>query len=223
MKILLLEDEAALSDIIAEYLRKNGYLVEQYFDGDLAFEAAYEKIYDLWLFDVSVPGIDGFELLRRLRHEGKDTPAIYITSHQKGVDVESGFEAGADDYLKKPFEMRELLVRVKNIQKRSFAHLLEERIAVCGGVYFEPLKDTVFLGDKSVELRKKELLLLKLLIKNRGKIVGYDEIFEHVWEYGEEAGLESLRTHIKTLKQKLGCDEAIESIRGVGYRLSESR
>jgi DNA-binding response OmpR family regulator len=116
MKILLLEDEAALSDIIAEYLRGYGYAVEQYFDGDLAFEAAYEKIYDLWLFDVSVPGMDGFELLRRLRHEGKDTPAIYITSHQKGVDVESGFEAGADDYLKKPFEMRELLVSVKNIR-----------------------------------------------------------------------------------------------------------
>ena len=220
MKILILEDEAALSDAITEFLIESGYAVKQCFDGDEAFNAAYEGIYDLWLLDVSVPGIDGFSLLKELRASGKNTPAIFITSHQKANDVKIGFDAGADDYLKKPFEMTELLARIENIRRRSFAHLQQEQVMVCKNAFFDITKDRLSVDNENVELRKKELLLLKLLLKNRGKTLSYEEIFEGVWEYGEEAGLESLRTHIKTLKHKLKCDEAIESVRGLGYRLA---
>ena len=220
MKILILEDEATLNDALAEFLSDAGYVVRQCFDGEEALEAAYEGIYDLLLLDVSVPGIDGFSLLKELRERGKEAPAIFITSHKKGDDVKRGFDAGADDYLKKPFEMTELLARVENIRKRSFAHLQSERIKVCENAFYDALKESLTVGGKKVELRNKESLLLKLFLKNRGKTVSYEEIFGNVWEYGEEPSAESLRTHVKTLKQKLCCDEAIESVRGVGYRFA---
>ena len=119
-KVLLMEDDAQLSEIIKEYLEENGYDVKLATDGEEAFDMAYEEKFDIFLLDVKVPLMNGFDLLSKLRREGNETPAIFLTSLNGIEDLSRAFEAGCDDYLKKPFELKELLLRVKSISKRVF-------------------------------------------------------------------------------------------------------
>ena len=165
MKILLLEDDIGLADIMSEYLQDNDFELDLVYDGEEALDSAYETQYDLYIFDVNVPAIKGFDLLKILRDNGDATPTIFVTSLNDIDDVSKGFESGADDYLKKPFELAELLLRIKNIQKRSFTQQRSTVIQIDKDITFDIDTELLHTGEKSVSLPQKELKLLKHFLK----------------------------------------------------------
>ncbi len=217
MKILLLEDDIGLADIMSEYLEDNDFELDLVYDGEEALDKAYETQYDLYIFDVNVPAIKGFDLLKTLRDNGDATPTIFVTSLNDIEDVSQGFESGADDYLKKPFELAELLLRIKNIQKRSFAQKRSTLIQIDKDITFDIDTELLHTGGKSVSLPQKELKLLKHFLKHPNEVVTFDSLYDILWDYDETASAESLRAHIKNLRKHLTKD-MIQNLRGLGYR-----
>lgn len=216
MKILLLEDDVILQEIIAEFLEENGYEVEAFYDGEKALDAIGEGQYDLLLLDVNVPNIDGFEILSYLRDIGNTTPAIYITSLAGIDDLKKGFALGADDYLKKPFELEELQVRIEHIAK---AHCLQDEV-VFDGMRFIPKAHQLLLPDGNViEMRQKEAQVLEYFVRNRGKIISCEEIIENLWEDEHVPTHATIRTYIKNLRKILD-RECFDNIKGEGYRFN---
>ncbi len=215
MKILLLEDDAILHDIIAEFLIESGYDVDRFYDGEKALDAIGEKRYDLLLLDVNVPGIDGFEILSYLREIGNSVPAIYMTALSGTKSLKKGFESGADDYLKKPFELEELGIRIEHALK---SRRLEEEIAL-GKIRFFPKRHLLKVGDRSVQMRQKEAQVLAYFVQNRDRVVSCDEIIENVWHDDQMPSYATIRTYIKNLRRLLG-EKTIENIKGEGYRFN---
>jgi DNA-binding response OmpR family regulator len=218
LKLLLLEDDAQLSEIIKEYLEDEGCSVHHVSDGEEALDKIYEERFDIYLLDVKVPYMNGFDLLAKLRSDGNETPVIFLTSLNTMDDLSRAFELGCDDYLKKPFELKELLLRIKTISKRVFYHKADEKIDIGNGVTFDISSNKILKDGSSVALSKKESLILKLLIKNRGKIVTPQMIFDNAWDYEDEPSEMSLRTYIKNIRKIVG-KELIENARGQGYIL----
>jgi DNA-binding response OmpR family regulator len=217
MKILLLEEDLALSDIILEYLQDNGNKVDLVYDGQEALNAAYEMHYDLYLFDVNVPAIKGFDLLKLLREEGDKTPTVFITSLNDIEDVSAGFESGADDYIKKPFELAELLIRLNNIYKRSYTQTRTKEITIAKDLLFDIEKELLLTKNESIALPLKELKALKLFLQYPNEVVTFETLYSVLWDYDETPSSEALRAHIKNLRKNLGQD-LIHSVRGSGYR-----
>lgn len=217
MKILLLEDDIGLADVISEYLEDNNFDIELVYDGEEALDKAYETNYDLYIFDVNVPAIKGFDLLKILRDKGDSTPTIFVTSLNDIEDVSKGFESGADDYLKKPFELAELLLRIKNIQKRSYTQKRSNIVQIDDDLIFEIDTELLQTANGSVSLPQKELKLLKHFLKHANEVVTFESLYEVLWDYDETPSAESLRAHIKNLRKHLTKD-MIQNLRGLGYR-----
>ncbi len=217
MKILLLEDDIALADIISEYLEDNNFELDLVYDGEDALSKAYESRYDLYIFDVNVPAIKGFDLLKMLRDNEDTTPTIFVTSLNDIEDVSKGFESGADDYLKKPFELAELLLRVKNIQKRSFAQQRSSIIQIDKHITFDIDTELLNTDNGSISLPHKELKLLKHFLQHPNEIVTFENLYKVMWNYNEKVSAESLRAHIRNLRKHL-TEDMIQNLRGVGYR-----
>jgi len=216
ISILLLEDDQQLSDTVKQFLTYQGYEVHCAYDGLQAQDIAYEKHIDLMLLDVKVPHGSGFDFLKHIRAEGKETPAIFITSLNSVEDVEKGFELGCDDYIRKPFALKELLVRVESLLKRSFG-THAEKVALGEGVDFD-IKELILMDNgKKIPLKTKELKLLALFLQHNNALLGYDTINKTLWEYDEEPSSGSLRTYIKTLRAAIG-KEKIETVKNIGYR-----
>ncbi len=216
-KLLLLEDESALNETITEYLEEQGYEVISVFDGDEAQDRVYEMPFDLLLLDVNVPGIDGFSLLKAARETGTKTPAIFLTSRSALADVEDGFESGADDYLRKPFALKELLLRIENLLKRNFHHDNTDKIELGEYLYYDSATLTLFKNGETVTLGDKESRLLKLFIQRRGELIVHEVIKEQLWGFDEEPSDDALRTYIKHLRQILGKDRIVSHKR-LGYQ-----
>lgn len=216
-KLFLLEDESGLNETITEYLEEEGYEVVSLFDGDEAEVRLYEERFDLLLLDVNVPGVDGFSLLKNTRASGLKTPAIFLTSRSALVDVEDGFESGADDYLRKPFALKELLLRVQNLLKRSFHHENSEEIEIGEDLYYDLSACALVKDDKVRTLSDKESRLLRLFLKYKGEVLSHEVIQEQLWDYDEVASDEALRTYIKHLRQLIG-KERIVSHKRIGYQ-----
>ena len=214
--VLLLEDDLQLSDTVKQFLELKGYEVYCAYDGLQAQDIAYEKRIDLMLLDVKVPRMNGFEFLKSLRDEGKDIPAIFITSLNAVTDVERGFDVGCDDYIRKPFALKELLVRVESLLKRSYG-TYSEKVELGVGLYFDTKELRLMQGEERIPLKTKELKLLALFLQHPNELVTYEKINETLWEYDEEPSSGSLRTYIKTLRSSIG-KEKIETIKNVGYR-----
>ena len=214
--ILLLEDDLQLSDTVKQFLELKGYEVHCAYDGLQAQDIAYEKQIDLMLLDVKVPFLNGFEFLKSLRAEGKDIPAIFITSLNSVEDVEKGFDVGCDDYIRKPFALKELLVRVESLLKRTFG-THTEKIELAEGLFFDTKELLLIQDEKRVPLKTKELKLLSLFLQHVNELVTYEKINSALWEYDEEPSSGSLRTYIKTLRATIG-KEKIETIKNIGYR-----
>lgn len=217
MKILLLEDDIALADIISEYLTDNSFELEIVYDGQEALSKAYETKYDLYVFDVNVPHIKGFDLLQMIREHGDTTPTIFVTSLNDIEDVSKGFECGADDYLKKPFELAELLLRIKNIQKRVFTQQRSSIIPITNKVTFDIDTELLHTEKGNISLPQKELKLLKHFLQHPNEIITFENLYKVVWDYNEDISSESLRAHIKNLRKYFHKD-TIHNLRGVGYR-----
>ncbi len=215
MKILLLEDDVILQEIIEEFLIEKGYEVESFFDGEKALDAIGSNSYGLLLLDVNVPSIDGFEILSYLRDIGNTTPAIYITSLAGINDLKKGFDLGADDYLKKPFELEELNARIEHIIR---IYRLQEEIEF-DGIKFIPKAHQIFVNDNVIEMRQKEAQVLEYFIRNMGKIISCDEIIENVWDDENIPAHATIRTYIKNLR-KMFEKEYFENIKGEGYRFN---
>ena len=215
MKILLLEDDVILQEIIEEFLLEKGYDVACFFDGEKALDAIGSNGYDLLLLDVNVPSIDGFEILSYLRDVGNTTPAIYITSLAGIDDLKKGFDLGADDYLKKPFELEELNARIEHIIR---IYRLQEEIEF-DGMKFIPKAHQIFVNDSVIEMRQKEAQVLEYFIRNTGKIISCDEIIENVWDDENIPAHATIRTYIKNLR-KMFEKEYFENIKGEGYRFN---
>ncbi|MCH5336894.1 MAG: response regulator transcription factor [Campylobacter sp.] len=216
MKILLLEDDLSLCEIIEEYLSDEGYEVSVCDNAKEALNLAYEKHFELWILDVKVPLGDGFSLLKELRTLGKNTPAIFITSLNTTDDLKQGFNAGCDDYIRKPFELAELGLRVKSLLKRGFSHKKEDFEDLGEGFKFSLTSQILYRFDEVLSLPKKEIRLLSLLLQNKNHFLSTEKIFEELWEYGEEPSELSLRAYIKDLRKILG-KEKITNQRGRGY------
>ncbi|EAJ5681199.1 response regulator transcription factor [Campylobacter lari] len=219
-KILLLEDDLSLNEIINEALSDEGFKVSCVYDAQEALEKAYEENFDLWIFDVKVPKGNGFEVLKELRESAKNTPAIFLTSLSMLDDVKQGFLSGCDDYIKKPFDIDELIIRVKNIIKRNFSHQKEDLILLSSSknISFDPLNKTLYQNKTIINLTNKEKELLALLLKKRPHFVSIETIFDEIWNLDEEPVIMSLRVYIKNLRKILGKDLIINQ-RNIGYAI----
>ena len=215
-QILLVEDDETLSELISEYLSEQGYDVTVCADAKAALDTAYERNFDILILDVKLPKGDGFSLLRELRRLGDDTPAIFTTSLNALQDLEIGYKSGCDDYLKKPYELKELLLRIQILLKRKFSHVNDEFIELNGGYKFFPSSKTLRQNGQIVNLSNKESELLALFLENKNALLSKEAIFEKIWNYGEEPSELSLRVYVKNLRRILGKD-AIINRRGDGY------
>ncbi len=215
-QILLVEDDETLSELINEYLSEQGYDVTVCADAKAALDTAYERNFDILILDVKLPKGDGFSLLRELRRLGNDTPAIFTTSLNALQDLEIGYKSGCDDYLKKPYELKELLLRIQILLKRKFSHVNDEFIELNDGYKFYPSSKTLRQNGQIVNLSNKESELLALFLENKNALLSKETIFEKIWNYGEEPSELSLRVYVKNLRRILGKD-AIINRRGDGY------
>lgn len=216
-RLLLLEDDPNLAESVSEYLEEHGFEVVCVYDAQAAEDALFEQKFDLLLLDVNVPGGDGFSLLKTSRGGGNATPAIFITSRSAMSDLEKGFESGADDYLRKPFELRELLLRVQTILKRNFFHNPTETLDLGEGVTYDTRNQTLRINGIEQSLQLKEHRLLKLFIQHKNELLPHEVIMEHLWDYDETPSDGSLRTYIKTLRRLLGKDRIVSHKR-LGYQ-----
>jgi DNA-binding response OmpR family regulator len=215
VKILLLEDDVILQEIIGEFLEENGYGIDAFYDGERALDAIGSGHYDMLLLDVNVPSIDGFEILAYLRDIGNTIPAIYITS-LAGIDnLKKGFDLGADDYLKKPFDLEELKARIERLVK---VHHLQEEIEIDGMKFF-PKSHQLIKGETVMEMRQKEAQVLEYFVRNQGKIISCDEIIENVWDDEHIPTHATIRTYIKNLRKMFEKDH-FDNIKGEGYRFN---
>lgn len=224
-KILLLEDDFVLSEILCEFLEEEGFTVSHCVSASEALDLAYEKQFDIWLLDVKVPlGEDfetnslspGFALLKSLREADKATPCIFITSLSSISDLKEGYGVGCDDFLRKPFELTELKLRIQTLLKRTFSHKNEDFIAMHDGFKFDMISKVLYKDSTPVALTQKENMLLSLLLKNAPSYVSVESIFDELWDYNQTPSEMSLRAYIKSLRKVLGKDKILNLQRG-GY------
>ncbi len=218
LHILLLEDDIILSELIEEFLLSLGYRVTLAFDGRVAEELAYSQKFDLFLLDVNVPYVNGFEFLSAIRAVKNETPAIFITSLSDPKDMKEGFEVGADDYIKKPFDLSELELRINNL-KRHF-NLESRTIMIDDKSTLDMENHTIMIEGVSHPLTKKDAEVLAYLLANHTRVVSLEELGSNVWEYEHIPSDATLRTYIKNIRKLLG-EEAITNIKGVGYRFNK--
>ena len=218
-KLLLLEDDLTLSETIIDYFEEHGFEVTAAYDGEEAQEIIYENKFDLLLLDVNVPLLNGFELLKVIREEGNLTPSIFITSLNSMSSLEEGFESGCDDYIRKPFELKELLLRVQTIIKREFSKNKESLIKIDENIIFDTNTNELKKDGEVVFLNFKEQKLLKFFLQNKDELLIHDRIYDFVWDYDEQYSDNSLRTYIKNLRKVLGKDRIV-SLKKLGYRFN---
>jgi len=216
-KILLLEDDANLNETISEFLEDEGHEVISTYDGEEAQERLYETQFDLLLLDINVPKIDGRSLLKESRQSGVEAPAIFITSMDSIDDLERGFESGCDDYIRKPFVLKELKIRVETLLKRSFFHEVEEYKRINEKTLYDIKKSTLLINNEAINLGNKESLLLKLFMTKEGSILSHEVLYDYLWDYHETPSDTALRTYIKNLRKLIG-KEHIVSIKKQGYK-----
>lgn len=214
-KILVLEDESMLNEMICEYLNANHHETTSVKSYEKALNLAYENDFDLWIFDVKVIGGNGFELLEELRNANKLTPCIFTTSLNDIKDLNKGFLSGCDDYLKKPFELAELLLRVNNLIKRNYAHKTNQIEDLGDNLSFDIYKKTLYKNGKAVNLSNKESRLLALFLQNKNRVLTREEIYSSIWDYDEIPSELSLRVYIRNLRKYLG--KRIVSRPKIGY------
>lgn len=218
-KILLLEDDLNLSETVADYFEEQGFEVICVYDGDDAVASIYEYNFDLLLLDVNVPSKNGFQVLKEVRVDKKTVPAIFITSLNSMDSLEEGFSSGCDDYIRKPFELKELLIRVQTILKREFSHKTE-LVNITPTITFNPISNELKENGIEIKLNLKELKLLKFFLQHPNELLVHDRIYDYVWDYDEEYSDNSLRTYIKNLRKILGKDKIV-SLKKLGYRFNQ--
>lgn len=216
--VLIVEDDQTIARFVELELSHAGYDVCKAADGETALQVVAESTPDLIILDLMIPGIDGLEVARRVRESGHNMPILMLTARSETQDVVTGFDAGADDYMRKPFEIPELLSRVRALLKRTE----HDRPAVqfkAANVELDPASRSVHVGGSEVNFTAKEYDLLEYMVSNAGRVISRDEILEEVW--GGQASTDSnvIEVFVSHLRNKIGDDDnsVIRTIRGVGY------
>jgi two-component system response regulator MprA len=224
MRILVVDDEPALRDSLSRALRFEGYTVLAARDGHEALARRREESPDLVILDVMMPGITGLEVCRRLRAGGDTIPVLMLTARDAVGDRVSGLDAGADDYLAKPFALEELLARVRALHRRAVVPAEEPRELAFADVTLDPVGYEVRRGERRLELTRTEFALLELFLRHPRQVLTRSQIFERVWGYDFGASSNSLDVYVGYLRRKLedgGEPRVIQTVRGVGYVLRE--
>ncbi|MCW8858320.1 MAG: response regulator transcription factor [Deltaproteobacteria bacterium] len=226
-QILIVEDDRNTASLVATYLEKEGFLARIETDGRKGLAAA-QKIYpDLIILDLMLPGIDGLEICRRLRHES-NIPILMLTAREEEIDRVLGFSLGADDYVVKPFSPRELVERVKAILRRTQTSpsLIDSGILRCGNLQLDPKKYKVTLADQVVKLTSSEFKLLQALMEAPGRVFSRGDLLQKFYDHEDAVVDRVIDVHINKLRQKIEPDPAqpiyIETVRGFGYRFCET-
>ncbi|NJN88544.1 MAG: response regulator [Leptolyngbyaceae cyanobacterium SL_7_1] len=221
MKILLIEDDAAIASAILQTLSEHHYLVDRADDGQTGLDLAETGNYALILLDVVMPGIDGISLCRRFRAQGYQLPILLLTARNSAGDRVLGLDAGADDYLVKPFDFAELLARIRSLLRRQRTTL--PPVITWGDLQFDPGAGEVSYQGVGLRLTPKEYALLELFLTNPHRVFSRSAILDRLWAMGESPGEETVTSHIKTLRQRLKsagvATNLIETVHGLGYRL----
>ena len=222
-RILLVEDEEKLSRMVELELRYEGYEVEKAFDGRTGLERALAGDFDLILLDIMLPALSGMEVLRRLRKE-RQTPVILLTARDAVVDKVSGLDAGADDYVTKPFAIEELLARIRAALRKRPAAPAEAPKLTCGALVMDVERHEVSVSGTPVELTRREFDLLRYLLENKGKVITRESLLDNVWGFDFAGETNAVDVYIRFLRSKI--DERfgvkiIHTVRGVGYAARE--
>jgi len=220
MQILVVEDEVRLAQYISRALTEAGHEPRLVYDGETALGEVEAKRYDLIVLDVMLPGMDGFELLRRLRAAKIDTRVLILTARGEVSDRVTGLELGADDYLAKPFAMQELVARVSALGRR-FPENAPIKLRV-GDLVLNLSNRELYRGPRRIELSARELTLLRVMMREPGRIFSRTELCERVWEREHEYGVKLVETFISRLRKKIDSPPLIHTVRYLGYTIRET-
>lgn len=227
-RILVVDDEEALVRLISYNLAKEGFIITTAEDGNEAWEKIKTEKPDLIVLDLMLPGKDGLEICRDMRRENIDTPIIMLTARDEEIDKVLGLELGADDYMTKPFSVRELIARVKAVLRRNRNITqpgLEEKEIVIGDFTIKPEKYEILQHGQLLDLTLKEYELLEILLKNKDRVLKREYLLQVLWDYADGVNTRVLDVHISKLREKIETDPKnpvyIKTVRGVGYKFEE--
>ena len=221
--IFILEDDDSIRKLINYSLKSQGFEVQDFPLPSLFWQALETQTPDLLLLDIMLPEEDGISILKKLRSNPKTStiPVIMLTAKDSEYDIVTGLDAGADDYVTKPFGMMALVSRIKAVLRRYEKSDSKKEVLKAGGITIDENQHTVFAGSQQIFLTVKEFDLLALLIKNRGNVLTREQLLESIWEVSTDIESRTVDVHIRTLRAKLGeYEKNIETIRGVGYKLT---
>jgi two-component system response regulator QseB len=217
MRLLLIEDDPMIGKSIRDGLRREGYSVDWVRDGWAGEQSVKTQDYDMLILDLGLPRKDGLAVLSSIRASGKIIPVLIITARSEVDDRVAGLDAGADDYLVKPFSMPELNARVRALLRRSFGRA--DTVIQAGDLEINPQSREVHIGGKNIALSQRELALLEQLMQRPGAIVSKSSLEGSIYAWGEEVESNTIEVHISNLRKKLGADRII-TVRGIGYRIN---
>jgi len=224
MRILIIEDELSLQEQLASTLREHDYVVDVASDGEEGLYFAQEYPIDLAIVDLGLPKLDGVEVIKRLRAQGKAYPVLILTARNRWQEKVEGLEAGADDYLTKPFHTEEMLARIKVLLRRAVG--LADNSLVCGPIKIDTSSKQLFLNDQAVMITAYEYRLLSYLMMHTGKVISKRELVDHIYEEDDDRDSNTIEVFIRRLRKKLDPNNTlkpIETQRGRGYRFSIPR
>ncbi len=222
MRLLLAEDEKDLSRALCAILKHNNYSVDAVYNGQDALDYGLDENYDGIILDLMMPKKNGLEVLRELRSKGISTPVIILTAKSEVEDRILGLDTGADDYLTKPFNMGELLARVRALTRRKSE--FSPNVMTFGNISLNRESFELTCGEESLRLGNKEFQMLEMLISNPGRLISTEQFMERIWGYDTDAEINVVWVYISYLRKKLsslGCNVEIKAVRGVGYTLEE--
>ena len=222
MRLLIVEDEKELCDTVAKSLYGAGYEVDTCYDGDEALDYILSDDYDLIVLDLNLPGTDGMDILRELRKKNEETKVLILSARSQIADKVEGLDAGANDYMEKPFHLQELEARIRSLTRRKFVQ--KDVCLECGELTFDTRKREAYAKGIPVTLTRKENGILEYLILNQGRPVSQEELIEHVWDASVDSFSGSVRVHMSSLRKKLkaalGYDPIVNKV-GEGYEIGE--
>lgn len=228
-KILVIDDEEALVRLISYNLAKEGFNILTAVDGNEAWQMIAQEKPDLIVLDLMLPGKDGLEICRDLRKENNEIPIIMLTARDEEIDKVLGLELGADDYMTKPFSVRELSARVKAVLRRKQAIMTSEsadKELIIGSFTIKPERYEIFFNGELLDLTLKEYELLEVLLKNKGRVLKREYLLQILWDYADGVNTRVLDVHISKLRDKIEIDSKnpryIKTVRGLGYRFEEN-
>lgn len=218
MRILVIEDEHRIAAAIKKGLEQERYSVDAVYDGEEGYDMAVAEEYDLIVLDLMLPKIDGITLCRKLRDENVHTPVLMLTARGQVAEKVEGLNAGADDYLVKPFAFAELVARVRALSRRPSEYT--DSVVKVEDISLDTIHFTVERSGKPITLTRKEFTLLEYLVRNAEHVVTKNSIISHVWNYDADVLDNTVEVYIRTLRRKLGSPDIIQTVRGFGYKLS---